>query len=313
MSRKIESVAIIGAGALGLLYGQSIKKILGEKLYFLSDQDRYGKIKSTTYLINDKPEFFNAKIPEELEEYPDLIIIAVKNHHLKTILPILEKAIRKHTIIISVLNGIDSEELLESYFPQASIIYTVALGMDAVKEGDELTFTSRGKLLLGRKNNDSDDPVLKAVFDFLSATEIKIEIPEDIIRSLWWKWMINIGVNQVSSVTGAQYKVFQENDETRELMDSAMLETVMVAKAAGVDLTEEDISEWYPILDSLGPEGKTSMLQDMEAQRISEAPYFGGKLISLGEKYGVPVPVNETLYRIIRTKEALFTSEEPSS
>ena len=118
------------------------------------------------------------------------------------------------------------------------------------------------------------------------------------------RWVMR---RQPDGVNPQVLQIVEAMEHARQVADAI---AVAVGKAAGVDLTEEDISAWYPILDGLGPDGKTSMLQDMEARRISEAPYFGGKLISLGEKYGVPVPVNETLYRIIRTRESLFTSNQ---
>ncbi len=305
-SRKIESVAIIGAGALGILYGEALKLQLGDNLYYLADGKRFDKIRDGHFLINNIPENFTVKHINQLDILPDLIIVAVKNHHLEQILELLKKAVKQDCIILSVLNGIESEEFLERHFPHAHILYSVAVGMDAVRDSNQLTYSSRGKLLLGDKKNDKDNPFLQALCQLLDSTHIHYEIPEDIHRSLWWKWMINIGVNQVSAVTGATYGEFQRNEILKQLMESAMKETVMVARKCGVDLREEDITNWYPILNGLGPHGKTSMLQDMEAGRKTEAPWFSGKLISLAKEKGVEVPVNQTLYRIILTKESLF-------
>ena len=305
---SIQSAAIIGAGALGILYGEALKNHLKENLYYLANGSRYERIRDGHFLINNIPENFNVRHAEELVELPDLVIVAVKNHHLEQIMDILNCCIRKDTIVLSVLNGIESEIFLERNFPDAHILYSVAVGMDAVRESNHLTYSSKGKLLIGSKDNDPSNPQLLKLEELLSHSHIHYEIPEDIHRSLWWKWMINIGVNQVSAVTGATYGVFQSNGELQALMESAMAETVMVAKACGIDLREEDIANWYPILNGLGPEGKTSMLQDMEAGRMTEAPWFSGKLIALAEEHNLDVPVNRTLYRIIMTKEAIARS-----
>ena len=303
---RIQSAAIIGAGALGILYGEALKLVLKENLYYLADDARFDRIRNGDFIINNIPEKFIVKHAGELETFPDLVIIAVKNHHLEQVLGIMKQCIKKDTVVLSVLNGIESELFLEDNFPEAHVLYSVAVGMDAVRNSNELTYSSRGKLLIGSKDNDRNNRQLLLVEKLLDSCHIHYEIPEDIHRSLWWKWMINIGVNQVSAVTGANYGVFQNNKETQALMEAAMEETIKVAKKCGVDLRDEDIENWYPILNGLGPTGKTSMLQDMEACRKTEAPWFSGKLISLAKEHGVEVPVNEVLYKIILAKESMF-------
>lgn len=304
--KNIEHVGIIGAGALGLLYANKILKNPGCSCSFITDSSRFDRLEKTTFIINKQ----TVKIPvlhkDNIEDKMDLIIIAVKNHHLDDILDLLKPAVSRDTILISVLNGIDSEDFLKKNFPQAKIIYTVALGMDAVKEGDVINFSNEGRLVLGTEDNDKEAPALLTLTGFLADCDLAFEVPDDIHRALWRKWMINVGVNQVSAVTGATYGVFQKDRDLRLLMDSAMAETIAVAKAAGVDLRDNDIPEWYNILNNLGPGNKTSMLQDIEARRKTEVESFSGRLMQLGAEYGVDVPVNRTLFRIIKTKELLY-------
>jgi len=82
-----------------------------------------------------------------------------------------------------------------------------------------------------------------------------------------------------------------------------MQEVLSLAKAAHVNLVEEDIKNWYPVLNRLSPQGKTSMLQDIEAGRKTEVEIFAGKVISLGKTYGIPTPVNQAIFQIIRILE----------
>lgn len=82
-----------------------------------------------------------------------------------------------------------------------------------------------------------------------------------------------------------------------------MREVVALAGPAGVNLEDQDIRDWYTFLNMLSPQGKTSMLQDVEAGRKTEVELFGGKVVELGELYGIPTPVNETVLRIIQVLE----------
>jgi 2-dehydropantoate 2-reductase len=86
-------------------------------------------------------------------------------------------------------------------------------------------------------------------------------------------------------------------------MVALMEEVITLAEAAGVNLSRTDIDEWNVFLNTLSPQGKTSMLQDVEAGRKTEVEIFGGKVVALGAEFGIPTPVNETVLRIIRVLE----------
>lgn len=117
--------------------------------------------------------------------------------------------------------------------------------------------------------------------------------------------MMNVGINQVSAVLKADYGVFRDIIEARELMEMASLEVVAVAEKAGIDLTREDIAKYIAIANTLSPGGKTSMLQDIEGKRKTEVDIFSGTVIDLGKKYGVNTPVNSMLYKMIKTLEKM--------
>ncbi|MDA3955098.1 ketopantoate reductase family protein [Oceanispirochaeta sp.] len=302
--KTIRSAAVLGAGALGLLYLQSIQKQLGEACYFLAGPERFDSLNRTEFKINSKGIRFHTRNPLLEELKPDLILIAVKNYHMDSILPLLQAASGPSTIILSVLNGISSEGILEAALPGSTVLYAAALGMDAVKIGPDLNFSVKGKILLGSKDNSETEELLR-VANFLNSCDIEYQIPQDIHRELWFKWMINIGVNQVSAVCSATYGLFQKEPQLRELMNKAMLETIEVAGAEGIQLGTSDLERWYKLLETLGPDGKTSMLQDIEAGRKTELDSFAGELIRRAGKQGIPVPVNETLYSILKVKEQL--------
>jgi 2-dehydropantoate 2-reductase len=87
-------------------------------------------------------------------------------------------------------------------------------------------------------------------------------------------------------------------------MTSLMEEVIALAQHIGIDLTPADLDEWRRIMSTLSPDGKTSMLQDVEAGRITEVDIFGGKTVSLGRRHGIATPVNEAVRHIIKVLEA---------
>ncbi|MCF8052991.1 MAG: hypothetical protein K9L59_17270 [Desulfobacterales bacterium] len=100
---------------------------------------------------------------------------------------------------------------------------------------------------------------------------------------------------------------FRENNRIRVHREGRLLfgeaETIAVARAKGIDLTEKDIGKWHEVMAGLSPEGKTSMLQDLDAGRRTEVDMFAGTLVAMAEELGVDAPVNRTLLWIIRVLE----------
>lgn len=79
-----------------------------------------------------------------------------------------------------------------------------------------------------------------------------------------------------------------------------------MSEKEGIHLTEADLNYWLSVLGTLGPEGKPSMAQDVEVGRFSEVDLFSGTVLELGEKYGVPTPVNKELYERIKLIESKY-------
>jgi 2-dehydropantoate 2-reductase len=146
---------------------------------------------------------------------------------------------------------------------------------------------------------------VKTVADLLVAGNVKCEIPEDMLRTLWWKFMVNVGINTLSSILRAPYAAFQREGEARALLRDGMREVISVAQAKGIALNEADIPAFLTLLDKLSPVGKTSMLQDVEAGRKTEIGMLSGRLCALGRELGVPTPINDLYFRMIRAQEQL--------
>ena len=73
---------------------------------------------------------------------------------------------------------------------------------------------------------------------------------------------------------------------------------------AGINLSGEDIEKFYKVLLDISPQGKTSMLQDIEAGRKTEVEMFAGKVIELGKQIDIPTPINQQLFDLIKKMEA---------
>jgi 2-dehydropantoate 2-reductase len=308
----IKTIAVIGAGAMGASYASKFYEMDKNCISLVATGDRYDRLKEKGLIVNGKHYFFNVIRPEEKMPPSDFIIVAVKHHHLEEAIRDITNRVGEDSLIVSIMNGIESEEQIAAAYGADKILYSVAVGIDAVRHANSITFSQQGKLFFGAANNLHLTERVLRVQSLFNQAGIIYETPEDMIRILWWKFMINMGINQASAALGAPYSVFHNSQEARELMESAMREVITIAKAEGIHLFEEDIENWNSFLSTLSPQGKTSMLQDVEAKRKTEVEMFAGKVIELGKKHGIPTPINQTLYRVIKVIEQIYTQRDIS-
>jgi 2-dehydropantoate 2-reductase len=122
--------------------------------------------------------------------------------------------------------------------------------------------------------------------------------------------MLNVGINQISAVLHTTYGSFSRLPEARELMRLACREVALLAEREGIALTEADIEDFFPIFARLAPDGKPSMLQDVEAHRKTEVEMFAGTVVAFGRRHGVPTPVNATLLAMIHVIEQSWATNQ---
>lgn len=303
MTLPITRISIIGAGALGSVYASLLYGMDRNCVSFIASGERLERLRAEGVVVNGRPYAIPVLPPGDPSPPADLVMVAVKHHHLDAAIGEMKSRIGPKTIIISVMNGIDSEERIGAACGMEKVLYALNMGIDALREANRVTFTTLGKIFFGEAQNPVITERVARVRALFDRAGIVCETPPDMIRTLWWKFLVNVGINQASAVLRAPYGVFQTSSEARNLMESAMLEVIVIAGKAGVDLSERDITEFYKVLSTLGSKGKTSMLQDVEAGRKTEVDMLAGRIISLGKRYGVPTPVNQRLYDTIRATE----------
>ncbi|MCC8193557.1 MAG: ketopantoate reductase family protein [Deltaproteobacteria bacterium] len=305
---EIETLALIGLGALGCAYlGKIAETVPMSAIQVVAEGKRAERYRRDGVILNGKRLDFPIAGPENLRP-ADLLIVTVKFNQLAEAIELARGAVGPDTIVISLLNGITSEEAIAAAYGRDKLLYSLSLGIDATRTGDETSVTVYGVIPFGEARNIPGKPSarvlrLKRFFDRVG---LRCDIPEDMLLALWKKFMLNVGVNQTSAVVGTGYGALQHEGAAMDIAISAMKEVVAVAKLEGVALEERDIDQAMAIMRTLSPEGKCSMFQDIEAHRRTEVAIFGGTVLDLAAKHGIPAPVNEMLVRVIKAKEESF-------
>lgn len=294
---KNNNIYFIGLGAIGTLFASQFVDN-NYKVNILVDQKRYDKYNKNNFIINGKLYCFNYVKKEEVNEHIDILFISTKHHHIKEIISLLDGIIDKETLIVSLINGIDSEEELKKYLPNAQIYHGYVVGTDATKVDNKTEFVLKGNIIFGDVYNNNES-ALKNIEEVLKVNHIGYKKSDDIIKDLWWKLMVNVGLNQVTALYNSNYGQLNASEIQKDLVDKAMTEVVLVAQAEGIELYESDKEKVIKLMKSFNSDGKTSMLQDINANRKTEVEIFASKIISLGKKHNIPTPTNEYLEKKI--------------
>ncbi len=319
--QSINSVLVLGAGGLGAAYGTAIHATKPGLVSFLADGSRARRLRQEGVVVNGTLFFLPVVEPQgssgaesvtegtpasDETNAADLILLTVKYHHLPHAVELMRPCVGPDTVILSLLNGIDSEEILARSFKSEQILHGMSLGIDAVREGNQVQCSSLGTVYFGRANNEHISPEVRLIQELFTECGITYETPADMIRTLWWKFMINVGINQVSAVLEQPYRAFQQPGHAHGLMVTAMREVISLAAQRGIDISEKDIEKWNTVIPRLSPEGKTSMLQDVEGRRKTEVEMLAAKVVELGKELQVPTPVNTVLMEILKAKEEAY-------
>ena len=296
---EIKNVIICGLGAIGSIYAVKISQLKDINLKILLNKERITKYKQTPTIFNSKTYNFDYITEDSKSFFADLIIIATKNNGLTEAIRGIRKFVGENTVILSLLNGIKSEEQIASVYGKEKVLFSYYIGHTSTRTERSIVHDGVFKTVFGEKNNSSLSLSVQRVKDFFDKADIPYEIPVDMYYSMWWKFLVNVGYNQASAILGASYGDFQKSEKVNNIAIKLMQEAVGVAAASGVENTQNLIGEVLDVIKTMLPNTRTSMLQDVDAGRKTEVDIFAGYVSELGKKYKIPTPYNDMIYELI--------------
>lgn len=300
-------VTVIGLGAVGASYAARIADTdPSVEVRVVAAGERAERLRRDGVTVNGVQHRFAVVEPGEEVVQADLVIVATKCHDLPYAIEELAGHVGPGTAVLSLLNGITSEAALVRAFPEAYVPLSVCVGIDGVRVGGDVRYTTLGWVELGDRVPGEPPAPLVRLERLLTDLGVTCKVRADMVHGLWWKFLVNVGVNQVTALLEAPYAVVQRPGPARDLVVAAQREVVAVAQAEGVDLTEADIATFLDVMMTLGPDNYTSMAQDALAHRRTEVEEFAGAVVRLGERHSIPTPVNDVLLQTFRAKHDVW-------
>ena len=294
----IQSVAILGAGAVGsyVIWGLSGQKDL--KLSVVAEGQRNQKLKEKGCRINGKiyyPEVLTSKQAHGV----DLLIVCLKYNALENALDMISNIVSENTIVMSLMNGIDSEDIIASRIGEEHIVHSL-IKVASHKEEDEYVFDAESTIgiVFGEPKRPKSVEEIENLF---SKSLLHYRSTPYILEEIWSKFRLNVCNNLPQAILKAGVGCYADSEHMKFIQDGLRNELETIAKAKGIDMTKADPSATRG--SAVPKSARYSTLQDLDAKRHTEIDMFSGVLIQMGTELHIPTPYNEYTYHMIKAME----------
>ena len=313
---NIQKVALIGAGGIGSYLIWGLSSLLKENFVVIADGKRGEKLRENGIIINGEPYRLHVKTADDAGKV-DLIFVTIKYGGLPQILPLLQQLTGENTIIISLMNGVDSEEIIAEAVGKDHLVGSllrIAAQRTVNPNGpDEVTFKIpqgiRG-LYYGKEEplDELGKAQMAALTELFSRSLLLTHISHSILSDIWAKYLFNIGQNIPQAIIGCGSGAYGDSEHLCWMKERLEEEVIAVAKAKGVDMNfsilepgKKGKGAGYTAAES--PAVRHSTLQDLDAHRHTEIEMLCGRMVKMGQSLGIPTPYNAFAYHIIKALE----------
>ncbi len=297
---ELKKVVIIGAGAVGcyVLWGLSQKDDID--LSVIASGKRKERFEKNGFYINDKLYKPCVKTPQEAHG-ADIVIVSVKYNALESAVADIKEIVDDHTIVMSLMNGVDSEEVIASAIGEDHVVPALIKVASERKENKVLfdPETTIG-IVYGEKDGQTTERT-KAIAALFDGTGLHYRETPVILPEIWSKYRLNVGNNQPQAMLGVGVGAYTDSEHVAAIRAGLVSELDAIAKAKGIDLSLADSSSTRG--SKVYKRARYSTLQDLDAKRHTEVDMFSGALVRMGQKLGIPTPYNEFTYHMIKALE----------
>lgn len=294
----IKNVALLGAGAVGAYFIWGLSEKLGEHFCIIAKGERKERLERDGIIINGTTYHVPVKEPNAAGDI-DLLIVACKHDALKPSLPDIKAVVGPNTTVISLLNGVTSEEIISSAIGMERILPSV-MRISSVRKDREITFSpeTTGGVFLGEKDSKEPSDRMIAIGELFQSAGIRCHFVEDIILTMWTKYASNIAQNLPQSILNVGFRAYTDSQHVNFIAAQLWREVSLVANAKGVALSPD-----LKLFVGPGPNQRFSTLQDLDAKRHTEIEMFCGEMMRMAKELELSVPYCEYTYHLIKALE----------
>ena len=296
-------IAVMGAGSTGGYFGGMLSRG-GHDVNLVARAAHLEALKSTGLRIVRDDEEFTAQCratddPAEIGPV-DLVLLCVKTYQNETAIPLMVPLVGENTTVLCLQNGVDSYltamKLLgdEAVLPGAVFIEASRLGSGEVRQTGSLV-----RVILG-ETDGRETPRCLAIRDAFLDSRIPAEVLPDIEVGQWEKFLFIATMAGVTSIARATLAELMPQLHWRKVVNACLAEIDTVARASGVNLPSDIVSRTISYIEEHVADLEASMHHDLVAGRPLELDALNGAVVRAGLDSGVPTPINDTIYAMLK-------------
>jgi 2-dehydropantoate 2-reductase len=302
----VMTVCVAGAGTIGSLLAAHLGRVTDVSV--LVRREEHAKALNRAGLRVSGRADFTARVTAAIDPadlpVPELMIVACKGSDLWDVAARLEGEFDGATVM-TIQNGLGAEDVVgaRGAWPLLSSVTF----MSGTRHSDtHVEYILDTETWIG-PNRGTTVTDARSVADLLNTSGLKAQPFDDLRPAQWSKLIFNATVNGVAALTGLPHDEHFAGEPLGELVHALVEEGKATAAAAGVELWE-DPWEMNLLATQRGFKHSPSMLEDVRAQRPTEVELINGSLVRAAREHGVPVPLHETIYALVRGKEAGYSA-----
>jgi 2-dehydropantoate 2-reductase len=300
-------VLILGAGAMGCLYGAAFHRAGCEVVLVDVNRPHIDAINANGLELETRAGIerlpIPARLPAEVSEPVDLVVVFTKTFHTDAALAGIEAAIGPQTWLLSLQNGLGNDRRLATHGAEERIMVgSSAMPSDLVGPGKVRSHGEGGSKLYPAFGGNP--AFARKVCELLTRGGLPALLEPDIHGAIWSKAIFNATMNPLCALTRRTPGFLGAHDESRALIRDLVEEGVAVANASGIAIAAQPIHDLTHVSVTDHADHEASMLQDVKAGRRTEVDAINGAIVEAGRAAGVAAPLTETLWRLVKLEEA---------
>lgn len=301
-------VAVVGAGAVGCYFGGMLARA-GAPVTLIGRAPHVEAIKCGGLFLDsiDFKESISVSASTDLDAVRGarVVLFSVKTVDTENTARSLVPYLAPEAIVVCLQNGVDNVERIDfaagiQAIPAVVYIAVAMTGLGRIRH------SGRGDLIIGdpSPNRHGRQRELAEVAATFARAGVPCRISEDITTELWQKLIMNCAYNAISALVRTKYGRIAEDGGSIEVIKQVVGEAVAVGDAAGVRLSADAmIAAALKLGRDAMPDAVSSTAQDIGRGKLTEIDSLNGFLVRKGAELGVPTPVNQTLYSLVKLLE----------
>lgn len=294
-------IAVIGAGAMGCLFGGKLAR--QNEVWLVDGWEEHVQAIQQQGLFfihpDGREEIIRVQATSDPAAVPlsDLAIIFVKSYQTRWAAQQAVRVLAADALALTLQNGLGNAEIIAE-----------VIGSERTVQG----VTAHGATLLGpgRVRHAGTGPThlaqpahvvrpVQPIVDAFNAAGLDTTLSDNVEALVWGKLVINVGINALTALLRVPNGQLNRSPTAAGLMRQAVEEAAAVARARGIQLPYPDPPARVAEVAAATGTNRSSMLADVLRGAPTEIEVINGAIVHEGRRLGVPTPVNEVLYRLV--------------